>query len=84
MFIRSLLLRDYTKVVGGLPSRGGMLVRLRNGQVLKIFIDNPFPILLLKQGTQLYMHVVDIFKTIIFCALVHYYATLDSCLAVQC
>ena len=39
----------YIKVVGGPPSREGMLVGLRNGQVFKIFIDNPFPILLLKQ-----------------------------------
>ena len=41
----------YIKVVGGPPSREGMLVGLRNGQVFKIFIDNPFPILLLKQQT---------------------------------
>ena len=39
----------YIKVVGGPPSREGMLVGLRNGQIFKIFIDNPFPILLLKQ-----------------------------------
>ena len=55
----SLLLREwllesqirYIKVVDGPPSREGMLVGLRNGQVFKIFIDNPFPILLLKQQT---------------------------------
>ena len=41
----------YIKVVGGPPSREGMLVGLRNGQVFKIFIGNPFPILLLKQQT---------------------------------
>ena len=39
----------YIKVVGGPPSREGMFVGLRNGRVFKIFIDNPFPILLLKQ-----------------------------------
>ena len=57
--LASLLLREwllesqirYIKVVGGPPSREGMLVGLRNGQVFKIFIDNPFPILLLKQQT---------------------------------
>ena len=52
--IREWLLESqihYIKVVGGPPSREGMLVGLRNGQVFKIFIDNPFPILLLKQQT---------------------------------
>ena len=39
----------YMKVIGGPPNREGMLVGLRNGQIFKIFIDNPFPILLFKQ-----------------------------------
>ena len=39
------------QVVGGPPGREGLLVGLKNGQILKIFADNPFPIPLLKQNT---------------------------------
>ncbi|XP_050737940.1 intraflagellar transport protein 122 homolog [Eriocheir sinensis] len=38
----------YIKVVGGPPSREGLLLGLKNGQVLKIFLDNAFPVPLLK------------------------------------
>ncbi|XP_052282617.1 intraflagellar transport protein 122 homolog isoform X3 [Dreissena polymorpha] len=41
----------YIKVIGGPPGREGLLVGLKNGQILKLFVDNPFPILLLKQHT---------------------------------
>ncbi|KAK3882424.1 hypothetical protein Pcinc_013198 [Petrolisthes cinctipes] len=38
----------YIKVVGGPANREGLLLGLKNGQVLKIFLDNAFPVPLLK------------------------------------
>jgi intraflagellar transport protein 122 len=40
----------YVRVVGGPPTREALLVGLQNGSILKIIIDNPFPIQLLKVG----------------------------------
>jgi intraflagellar transport protein 122 len=48
----------YVKTVSGPPKREGMLVGLKNGSVLKLFIDNAFPIPLVKQTTPI--KVVDI------------------------
>ncbi|KAF6022707.1 IFT122 [Bugula neritina] len=41
----------YIKVVGGPAGKEGILVGLKNGQVMKIFVNNPFPVMLLKQTT---------------------------------
>ncbi|XP_022096034.1 intraflagellar transport protein 122 homolog isoform X1 [Acanthaster planci] len=41
----------YIKVIGGPSGREGLLVGLKNGQILKLFADNPFPIVILKQQT---------------------------------
>ncbi|XP_065829391.1 intraflagellar transport protein 122 homolog [Oscarella lobularis] len=43
----------YIKVIGGPPGREGLLVGLRDGQILNLFIDNPFPIVLLKQQSSI-------------------------------
>ena len=40
-----------SSVVGGAAGREGLLVGLKDGQILKIFIDNPFPQLLLKHSS---------------------------------
>lgn len=39
----------YIKVIGGQQKREGLLVGLKNGTVLKIFLDNAFPVILCKQ-----------------------------------
>ena len=41
----------YTKVIGGPPKKEGILVGLVDGSIFKVFIDNAFPILLIKQTT---------------------------------
>jgi intraflagellar transport protein 122 len=40
----------YIKVVGGPSKRENLLVGLKNGHVLKIFVDNSFPVVLIKQN----------------------------------
>ncbi|CBZ55768.1 putative WD-repeat protein [Neospora caninum Liverpool] len=39
----------YIKVVGGPPAAEGILAGLKNGQVVEIFTNNPFPITLVEQ-----------------------------------
>ena len=40
----------YIKVIGGAKGREGLLVALSSGQVLLVYIDNPFPISVLKHS----------------------------------
>ena len=48
----------YVKTISGPPKREGLIVGLKNGSVVKIFIDNGFPIPIVKQATPI--KVVDI------------------------
>jgi intraflagellar transport protein 122 len=41
----------YIKVVGGASQKEGLLVGLKSGSVLKVFVNNPFPVTLIKQAT---------------------------------
>ncbi|XP_042142808.1 intraflagellar transport protein 122 homolog [Ixodes scapularis] len=41
----------YIRALGGPPGREGLLVGLRDGQVLQLLLDNPFPLALLKVGS---------------------------------
>lgn len=41
----------YIKVIGGAAGHEGLLLGLKSGQVLKIFLDNPFPVDLMKIGS---------------------------------
>ncbi|KAJ3348344.1 hypothetical protein HDU91_006582, partial [Kappamyces sp. JEL0680] len=40
----------YVKVIGGPRGQEGLLVGLKDGHVLKVFIDNPFPISLIRHN----------------------------------
>ena len=37
----------YIKVIGGASGREGVLIGLKNGSVYEVFVNNPFPILLI-------------------------------------
>ncbi|XP_035207388.1 intraflagellar transport protein 122 homolog [Stegodyphus dumicola] len=43
----------YIKVIGGPPGSEGLLVGLKNGQVIKIFVDNALPVSVLKIGASI-------------------------------
>ena len=43
----------YVKVVSGPPKKESLLVALSNGTVVRIFIDNAFPIPIIKQKTSI-------------------------------
>ena len=43
----------YVKVVSGPPKKESLLVALSNGTVVRIFIDNAFPIPIIKQTTSI-------------------------------
>jgi len=44
---------NYMKVIGGPPKKEGLIVGLKDGSIFKVFVDNAFPILLIKQSTSI-------------------------------
>lgn len=38
----------YVKIISGPPKREGLLIGLKNGSVMKVFVDNGFPIPIVK------------------------------------
>ena len=53
----------YVKVVSGPPKRESLLVGLQNGVVLRIFIDNAFPIQIVNQMTSIKLVDISADKT---------------------
>ena len=53
----------YIKVLGGPAKKESLLVGLKNGNVMKIFIDNSFPIVLIKQNVPIRCVDISLGKT---------------------
>lgn len=53
----------YIKVLGGPAKKESLLIGLKNGNVLKIFIDNSFPIVLIKQNVPIRCVDISLGKT---------------------
>ena len=53
----------YIKVLGGPLKKESLLIGLKNGNVLKIFIDNSFPIVLIKQNVPIRCVDISLAKT---------------------
>lgn len=41
----------YIRATGGPPGKEGLLIGLKNGQIVQIFLNNPFPILIVQIAT---------------------------------
>lgn len=52
----------YIKVVGGPPGREAILLGLKNGLIMKIFVDNPFPLEILRIRTEIRCFDVSLSK----------------------
>ncbi len=39
------------KVIGGSPGREGIILSLNSGSIMKVFVDNAFPVQIVKQTT---------------------------------
>ena len=45
----------FIRIMGGAPKKEGFVVSLKSGAILKIFVDNAFPVQLVKQNTPIRM-----------------------------
>lgn len=68
----------YIKVAGGAPGKEGLLVGLKSGAIMKIHIDNAFPIPLIKHTSSI-RQAVQVLTVLVFSAILALLVCLLCC-----